>query len=201
MKPHTFAIMAAFALLFCGVTTHAADAPAPLKGFDAFRFVKARNIFDPDRRGMPSAQSARPSAPLRANFINVTGTMVAEGKMLAFFSGSRSEYSKVISVGDSIADFKITGITNTHVELDHSGKKVTVAVGKPIPLEGSSAAIAPAGPADSEASAPAPDGPGPDAPAASTSAPNDSKPAAAPSDDKNEVLRRMMERRAKEMSK
>jgi hypothetical protein len=200
MKPHTLAIMAAFPFLLPGGMAHAADAPAPLKGFDAFRFVKARNIFDPDRRGMPSAQTARPTAAPRANFINVTGTMVAEGKMLAFFSGSRSEYSKVISVGDSIADFKITAITNTSVELDHAGKTITVAVGKPIPLEGSSAAIAPAGPADSEAPASGPDASAPDAPAASTPASNESKPATAPSD-ANEVLRRMMERRAKEMSK
>jgi hypothetical protein len=200
MKPRTFALMTALALVLPGGRTQAADAPAPLKGFDSFRYVKGRNIFDPERRGMPSAQTARPAAPPRANFINVTGTMVAEGKLLAFFSGSRSEYSKVISVGDSIADFKITAITNTSVELDRSGKKISVAVGKPIPLEGSSAAIAPAGPAEPESAASGPDTPTADAPPASASAPNESKPAAAPSD-ANEVLRRMMERRAKEMSK
>jgi hypothetical protein len=178
-----------------------AASAAPVKGFDAFRLVKSRNIFDPDRRGMPSAQSSRPSAPPRANFINLTGTMVAEGRMLAFFSGSRSEYSKVISVGDAIADFKVTGITNTQVELDRAGKQVTVPVGMAVPLEGSSAAVAPPDPTVSDAAAP-PDAPNPgEAPPTSTSTSSASKPATAPGGDQNDVLKRMMERRAKELGK
>jgi hypothetical protein len=175
-----------------------ADDPTPPKGFDAFRLVKARNIFDPDRRGMPSAQAARPAAAPRTNFINLTGTMVADGKMLAFFAGSRSEYSKVISTGDSIADFKVTGITNTHVVLDHAGKQITVPVGQAVPLEGSSAAVAPP---DKDAPAPPPEEPGPNGPASNASEATEPKPASSPGGDQNEVLRRMMERRAKELSK
>ena len=195
MKTHAaFIIGATVALLVAG----SARAAEPAKGFDAFRFVQTRNIFDPDRRAAPgSAPAPERAAPTaaRANFIALTGTMVAEGKMLAFFSGSRSEYSKVISVGDTIADFKITGITNAQVELDRGGKPVVVAVGKQIPLEGSAAAIA-----VPDVAAPPPDAPGAQGPPAEASAPTDAKPAT-PTDDKNEILRRMMERREKELSK
>ena len=173
--------------------------------------MKTRNIFDPDRKATVTSApaSGRPSAlTTRANFINLTGTMVAQGKMLAFFSGSRSEYSKVISVGDSIADFKVTGITTAKVDLEHAGKQITVAVGTKVPLEGSSAAVtvepatgakAPANsltpPSDTAAAAP-------DAPAAdtATASETDTKPSA-PIDEKSEILKRMMERREKELSK
>ena len=190
-----------------------ADAPKPptpssspgpsiaVKGFDAFRLVKSRNIFDPDRRGMPSsAPSSRPSAP-RKNTINLTGTMVAEGKTLAFFAGSRSEYNKVISIGESIADFKVTGITNAQVELSHAGKTVTVAVGKQVPLEGTAAGIVADASLDSNSPASSTDDTTPAEPAADSSTPAETKPADKPADEQNDVLRRMMERRQKELSK
>nr|MDQ3624824.1 hypothetical protein [Verrucomicrobiota bacterium] len=41
---------------------------------------------------------------------------VAAGKSLAFFTGSRPEYSKVISLRDTIADFTITGIIEFRIE-------------------------------------------------------------------------------------
>ena len=189
--PHLLII----ALIVIAGALHAADAP---KGYDAFRFVKSRNIFDPDRRAMRTeTPSTRPAPQPRASFISVTGTMVADGKALVFFSGSSAEYSKVVSIGDTIADFKVTGITNAQVELDRAGKQVVVAVGKQVPLEGSIAAttVAVAPPVEGAA---APDAPPADAKPASE--PVDAKPAAS-ADEPNEVLRRMMERRQKEMSK
>ena len=184
---------ALIAWILAAGSLHAADTA---KGFDAFRLVKTRNIFDPDRRAARVETPTRSGpAPTRTNSISVTGTMVADGKALVFFSGSRPEYSKVIPVGATIADFKVTGITNAQVELSRDGKQIVVGVGKQVPLEGSSAAIAPPGspPSDAPAGAPA-DGPPPEA-----AAPAETKPASA--DEPNEVLRRMMERRQKEMSK
>lgn len=171
---------------------HAAD---DSKGFDAFRLVRTRNVFDPDRRATrveaPPTRSG--PAPVRMNSISVTGTMVADGKALVFFSGSLPEYSKVIPVGGMIADFKVTGITSAQVELDRAGKQIVVGVGKQVPLEGSTAAIAPPG-------SPAPDAPA-GAPSPEAAAPAEAKPASPSADEPNEVLRRMMERRQKEMSK
>ena len=181
---------ALIAWILAAGSLHAADTA---KGFDAFRLVKTRNIFDPDRRASRVETSPTRSgpAPVRMNSIAVTGTMVADGKALVFFSGSLPEYSKVIPVGGMIADFKVTGITNAQVELSREGKQIVVGVGKQVPLEGSSAAIAPPDSPPSDAPA---DGPPPEA-----AAPAETKPASA--DEPNEVLRRMMERRQKEMSK
>jgi hypothetical protein len=202
MKRHaatTLVLAIATRLLATAADAPAPPAPTPLKGFDVFRFVKTRNIFDPDRRATSAATAGRSSAlTTRANFINLTGTMVAEGRMFAFFSGSRPEYNKVIPVGDPIADFKITGITTTQVELERAGKQIVVVVGKQIPLEGSSAAVSVEPAADLNAPAPPPDAPAPDAPPADAS--KETKPAA-PADAQSEIIRRMMERREKELSK
>ncbi len=163
------------------------------QNYDAFRLVRTRNIFDPERRAARSDNAPRPQTTTgRANYVAVTGTMVTAGKSLAFFTGSRPEYSKVISVRDTIADFTITGITAKEVELERAGKQIVVPVGRQLPLEGAAAASSDPGPWP-----PAPDAPG-TGPAAS--------PEAAPSTsssptDKNELLRRMMERRQKEITK
>jgi hypothetical protein len=115
--------------------------------------------------------------------------MVADGRALAFFSGSRSEYSKIIGIGDTVADRKVKAISTTEVELEHGGKTSTLAVGKFLTLEGTVEVDAP----------PAADAP----PESSTTAvpSTGTAPAPASSGDKNDVLRRMMERRAKEMNK
>ncbi|MDQ3625279.1 MAG: hypothetical protein M3463_22835 [Verrucomicrobiota bacterium] len=165
------------------------------QNYDAFRLVRTRNIFDPDRRAARSDNAPRPqttTATGRPNYVAVTGTMVAAGKSLAFFTGSRPEYSKVISLRDTIADFTITGITPKEVELERAGKQIVVPVGRQLPLEGAAAA----------SSDPGPWPPAPDAHGANAASPPEAAPSTSSSPpDKNELLRRMMERRAKEISK
>ena len=150
-----------------------------------------------------AAHRVRPDAAgVHANeslaYLALTGTMVTDGKALAFFSGSRSEYSRVIGVGDSIADFKVTAITAQQVELERDGKSVVLVVGS-----GSSRSMA-------HRSIRAPSKPNTSArPSTASAVPASPRqmaqrpPPAAPaaSTDKNEVLRRMMERREQEMSK
>ena len=172
----------------------AADAP---KGYDAYKVVRTRNIFDPNRKAVretPPVRSNAPSRPRSSSF-TLTGTMVREGRSLAFFSGSRSEFSKVISVGDSVADFKVIAIEPGEVVLERDGKKMALAIGKPFQIEGK--------PGDPEpVEEPASNAEGTTLPASpeSGTAPAASAPPAG-SDAKSEVLRKMMERRAKEMGK
>jgi hypothetical protein len=162
--------------------------------------------------------------------------MVTEGKTLAFFSGSRSEFSRVIPVGESVGDFKVKAIEAAQVELEHDGKATTLAIGRTVQLEGTGA---PDGPETAEESAETPPETGVPAPPPDASPPGGSRPpgdqrsfgdsrqsrdsrqfrdsrqggdsrspggpsstsGSTPSNDKNEVLRRMMERRQQEMSK
>ena len=168
-------------------------------GFDAFRLMRTKNMFDPSRRpARTETASARTTAPGRENkssTLTLTGTMVTDGKVLAFFSGTRADYSKVLSVGGTIADCKITAITATEVEMERGGKPGTLAVGHQLQIDGA--------PSDVPAPEPTAAAPAPGAAPADSAAPATGGPTAgpAPSNDKSDVLRRMMERREKEMNK
>ena len=176
----------------------------PAKGYDAYRLVRTRNIFDPNRKPIRvEAPPPRQSAPrTRSSSFTLTGTMVRDGRSLAFFSGSRSEFSKVIGVGDSVANYKVAAIAPSQVELEHEGKKVTLALGQPFKIEG-----LPGEPEEPDAPAESP--PGPDGSSATpgtnpptpSGTPQNASPPSGSGNSKDEILRRMMERRAKEMGK
>lgn len=179
----------------------AQDAPKP-QGFESFRLVHSRNVFDPERRAMPSrentSRSSVPQGMVRSS-VTLTGTMVTPSKSLAFFGSSRSEYNKVASVNDKVGDFKVLEIAPNEVMLEQGGQKTPLSVGKQLPLAGTEPA--PAGiPAGSSAP------PVPGAPASATPdgaapvSPITAPPSGAPAS-KEEILRRMMERRQKEMSR
>ena len=187
-------VISAATLLFLLPSASTAQVAASAQGYNAFRLVRTRNIFEPDRQGAPRAEEQSRPQPTtsRSNFIVLTGTMVTASRTLAFFTGSRPEYARVIPVGEKIADFTLTSITPAQVELEHAGKQIAVVVGGPVPLEGTSDAGVTSEPLPVGVSAPP-------STAAPTAATTSSAPAA--TGDKAEVLRRMMERRQKEMSK
>ena len=163
------------------------------KGYEAFKIVRTRNIFDPNRKPVrvePPPRASTPPRP-RSSTFTLTGTMVREGRSLAFFGGSRSEFSKVISVGDSVANYKIAAIEPGQVELEREGKKVTLAIGKPFTIESAPGAAA------------EPDEPEAPAEGTKTEGTEGTKPPDAPApptggDAKSEIIRKMMEKRAKE---
>ena len=158
------------------------------EGYDAFRNVRSKNIFDPNRRGPrietpPTATSSSTSS--RGRSLALTGTMVTDGKALAFFSGSAAEGSRVISVGNSVANYKLTAIATNQVSLEREGKAVVLDVGRQISFESTSGEPAAVGPIVESTT---------HSPTETTGLP--ALPAG--SGDKSEILRRMMERRAKE---
>ncbi len=169
-----------------------------VKSYDTYKTVRTRNIFDPNRRAVrestPTQRTSSYTPRTRSSTFTLTGTMVREGRSLAFFSGSRSEFSKVIAVGDAVANYKVTAIEPAQVELERDGKKMTLAIGKPFQIEG-----VPGDPEPAEEPAAAAGEPGAAAPGSTPPATTSTNPAPGGSDAKSEVLRRMMERRAKEM--
>ena len=187
---------AALALLLA--TAQAAEKVA---GFDAFRLLRTKNMFDPNRRPARTETASAPRpAPVRENkssSLTLTGTMVTEGKTLAFFTGTRADYSKVLTVGGTIADCKITAIKPTEVEMERGGKPGALAVGHHLQIEGAPSDV----PAEAPAPAPAPVAGDAAAPPTDPAAPAGPTAGPAPSNDKSDVLRRMMERREKEMNK
>jgi hypothetical protein len=181
------------------------------RGFEAFHLVQTRNIFDPNRRAPRNEESRRSENRNRPDAFTLTGTMVTATKTLAFFNGSRSDYSRVIPVGQNVGPFKLKTISTSQVELERDGKPITLPIGRTLQIEGSSNGGAPEI-VDGPSQPPPPESPGP----ASTStasapgvpgAPTVTVPAAGasgstpPSNDPAEIRRRMMERRQQEMSK
>ncbi len=156
--------------------------------------VETRNIFDPQRQAGAADAAPTPQAveqpPRRAvDYVMLTGVMVNDGKALAFFSGSRPDYDKVTEVNGEIAGARVTKVTPEGVEVDRAGKNIRVAVGQTVPFDNSAPGAPPPGAAAVGA-----------APAAVSPGAGDGSPASSPlPGNLNEVMRRMMERRQKEL--
>lgn len=166
-------------------------ASSQTQGFESFRLVRTRNVFNPDRRATrsDSPRPRREDSGNRSNVLSLTGTLITPEKAMAFFSGSRSEYNKVMAAPGTIAGLEVKAITATQVELQHGDKKIVLTPGQQVSLGDD-------GPGDvtsSPSAAPVASNPFP----TTTSAPG----SPAPSGDRSELLRRMMERRQQETSK
>ena len=112
-------------------------APSGPATYDSFRLIHTRNVFDPDRRPIRPVGSGTPapSAPTPADYAALTGTMVSPEKTYAFFSGSRPEFNKVLSVRDKFANATISGITAQSIDIERDGKHTTVLVGQTVPFD------------------------------------------------------------------
>ena len=186
-------MLIAFLLLLAPTLSQGAEKP---KGYDAFQLIRTRHIFDPNRKP-PKKESDQPRAvtPSRPKSVHLslTGTMVTEARKLAFFTGSRSEFNKIVGVGEKLGDYTVATITASEVTLDQAGKPTMLGVGKRLQLEGTEADAV-----ESEAAPAAPDGTSAPPAADGSAAPAGGAPSGgSPSD----ILKRMMERRAKEMKK
>ncbi len=96
-------------------------------GFEAFRLISERNIFDPHRTG----RSTRTEEPApRNDIVSLVGTMRYEKGLFAFFDGSDTSFRKTLREGEIIADHTVTGITNDSVEFTRNGQKVTLSIGQ-----------------------------------------------------------------------
>jgi hypothetical protein len=163
-----------------------ASAPVltPAASLDAFRLIIDRNIFNANRTGRRERSEA--PAP-RLDTITLVGTMDYEKGEFAFFDGSDADSRKALRVGQSIAQFTVTKITNEGVELERGGKPLKMAVRQQLRRsEGGDWSLDPL------------DTLRPEAASASNSADTSAAPAAIPAD-ASDVVRRMMEQRQKQL--
>src|ERR1700753_4237850 len=90
-------------------------------------FITDRNIFDPNRVAHNYSTTRRYTRPTKRSYgtpgIQLVGTMSYEKGMLAFFSGKKSDLSKVAQSGEQIVGYKITSITPDSVGLESADKK------------------------------------------------------------------------------
>ncbi len=192
--------------------TPATGIPTALLTYDSFRLVHTRNVFDPDRRPVRPVSNA-PSLPAtRSDYVALTGTLLSAEKSYAFFSGSRSEFNRVLTVREKIANAVITGITSANIEVERDGKHITIAVGQTVPFDNQTAPGTPPVEAPATVAVSTESSPTGTAPAASTTTTagpagyaRQSATGATPTTPKgpppnlDEVRRRMMEKRQQEL--
>ena len=186
-----------------GAETAAAQ-PNPVS-FDAFRLVIDRNIFDPNR--VPRRPGFRRTNAPAADSFSLVGTMSYGKGTFAVFDGSSAEYRKVLKTSGKIADYKLTEITDRRVKLASGTNIVEMTVGTQLRREeeGAWTFVAQAG---SYSSGGGPDrSGGPGGPGRRPGGFGDfggnqasSGSSAGTGTPDPDVLKRLMERRAKEMN-
>ena len=183
--------------------------------YNSFRLIADRNIFNPNRFPRSGGSERREfRRPTRVDSFSLVGTMSYEKGLFAFFDGSSSDYRKALQLSEAIAGFKVTGIANDRVALASGTNTVELRMGMQMRREeegdwsvsarSESPVASSASPPDNLPAAPT----GPDAGPASVGAPSEAsatastnaEPAATGGSD-SDVLKRLMERRAKEMNK
>ena len=177
------------------------NVPGP-NDYDRFsQFITQRNIFDPNRYavtpGRPRFTQRRPSY---APTFTLRGIMSYDKGMFAFFDGNQPELRKVLyqSNSNSIAGYLVADITPNSVRLETADKKETVImkIGEGMRQEGNR--WLPAGQGAMITSTGSAEG---TAPVADGSSSPDAGSAAAPSPalQGNDVLKKLMQQREKEL--
>lgn len=120
-------------LLFAGRATAGAaegtNAPAT-NGFQAFKLIADRNIFNQNRTPGNASERARPpERQARVETFSLLGTLRYEKGEFAFFDGNNSEFRKVLKPSDTIGGCRIVEVGHNSVKLAAGDKQVELAVG------------------------------------------------------------------------
>jgi hypothetical protein len=170
------------------------------EGFDRYRLIVDRNIFDPSRRASARNSESDDVRDARepAETIDLLGTWITDRQALAFVEGSRSELTGAPAQGESLAGWRIVAVRGDRVTLERDGKRLDWPIGKRIErradgrwtLSGDSVLSSKSSSASSSSSSAA------SSPSSSTSASSSSAPASSGSAE--DLLRQMRERRQRE---
>ncbi len=166
-------------------------------------FITDRNIFDPNR--VPHSTrtvQARTRTRTRtrssgAPFVALVGTMSYEKGRFAFFNANDSEMKKILGVGDEVAGYQVKEVAATEVTLVGADKKeFQMKIGDQLHQDGKAWKLSD----DSSGNAPAGEPVAASTESESSSTGSAETPAAAPSVNLqgNDILKRLMEKRAKE---
>lgn len=154
--------------------------------FLTFKIITDRNIFDSTRSARsarPRIENRRPNQP--AETITLVGTLSYEAVAYAFFDGSRSESKKALEAGGQIAGYTVKDIGPDQVRLEADGKVIELPVGGQMRRSENGWQVV-------SSSLPRPTA---DAPATDSSSSDSS------ADDESDIIKRLMEKRAKEMER
>lgn len=94
----------------------------------AFRIVSDRNIFNANRSG-GTVRVGSSRRPVRIESFTLVGTMAYDKGVFAFFEGTNSEFTKALKPEGIIAGYKITDILANAVKLEGDGKEFELSIG------------------------------------------------------------------------
>ncbi|HOY58962.1 MAG TPA: hypothetical protein PK640_12630 [Verrucomicrobiota bacterium] len=103
--------------------------------YGGFRIISERNIFNANRSGRASHRPRETPRPSRVDTLALLGTMSYEKGQFAFFDGSDSRYHATLKPGETIADLKVLDIGANHVKLDVQGNRLELKVGSQLRRE------------------------------------------------------------------
>lgn len=105
--------------------------PAGPLGFDSFKIIVDRNIFNGNRSGqrIASTRSSSRQRSVQVDSFTLVGTLINGTQRTAFFDGTDSAYRKALKVGDRIAQFEVLEIGYAGVRLLDGSNNLDVRVG------------------------------------------------------------------------
>jgi len=103
------------------------NTPGPLD-FASFKLIADRNIFSPTRTAR-SAGGGGAQRQAKVDSFSLVGVLRSDKGAFAFFDGSSSDFRKVLKADDSIAGYKVKEIATDHVEIEAGGKQTELRVG------------------------------------------------------------------------
>jgi hypothetical protein len=117
--------------------TDATPAPEPTPptaararpGYETFRLINERNIFNASRSGRNTDPPREARRPTRVDAFGLVGTMSYAQGTFAFFDGSGSEYRKAVQAGGKLADFEVLEILPNAVKLQGGTNAVELRMG------------------------------------------------------------------------
>jgi len=190
--------------------TRAEAGPAKLDE-TSFHIISERNIFNANRSG-GTVRSTSTKRPVRVETFALVGTMAFEKGAFAFFEGSSTEFTRALKADGLIAGHKVVDILANGVKLELDGQVMELAIGSGLRREdqGTWKTTELAGVENSPGSASESGNRsnrngrsrrGDDSSPERSTETGSSSPASsdsAPNADQSEILKRLMERRAKE---
>jgi hypothetical protein len=123
------------------VVTNAAPAAAvtsPTTGtnFDSFRIVAERNIFNQNRSTRSARrESSRPRSAPVVQALSLVGTLSYEKGDFAFFEGTSPEFKKPVKPGEKIAGYEVKEIKATCVKIANEKQEFEIKVGQQLRRE------------------------------------------------------------------
>lgn len=128
----------AIALLLCLARTAPAQetANSTETNFSRFRLIAERNIFNPNRSGRSDPPVSRPtSRPAQVESFSLVGTLGDGQHWVAFFDGTRSELRGRLQLDDTIGDYTVSEISSSGVLLRQDTNTIQLRVGMQVRRE------------------------------------------------------------------